>query len=353
MRSRCPRCAMRTSTSTQVRSRSSASAKAALPDLREPVLLEHLLEPLPAQVALQREVVARRAVHGLDHAGGVHRQGAGVEVVHHRFQELIRAGEPGHQPLVLDRQVVVLDGLLHHLLEMVGLPGLRDVGVDVSVVDRLDDRAHVGEAGQDHAHRRGMALPDLGHELDAAHVGHPLVGEHDGDRGLLVEQVERAARVARGEHLVVVLEGEGHRLEDGFLVVDDQDPGQTAHLRLARARRGRAAHHPKERPDFLFAASLASRSSISARTRRRSASRRWRRRSLARARPGPLLGRIAQLAEAAIAPELVLELLFDELDHDRVVEEAQARNLVRDQVLRVREVREAGQHLRLHRCGAA
>ena len=202
-------------------------------------------------------------------------------MVHHRLQEQIRTREPGDQPLVLDRQVVVLDGLLHHLFQVIGLPRFGDVGVDVPRVDRLDDRPHVGEAGQDHAHRRRMPLADLGHELDAAHVGHALVGEHDGDRGFLIEQIERASRVARGEHLVIVLEGEGHRLEDGFLVVDDQNPRQASGLRIARARRGRAAHHPNERPDFLFDASLASRASISVRTRRRSASRRWRSRSLA------------------------------------------------------------------------
>jgi hypothetical protein len=67
----------------------------------------------------------------------------------------------------------------------------------------------------------------LGEELDAAHVRHALVGEHDRDRRLLVEDLERAARVGRGEDLVLAFEGEGHRLEDRLLVVDDQDPGQT------------------------------------------------------------------------------------------------------------------------------
>ena len=38
--------------------------------------------------------------------------------------------------------------------------------------------------------------------------------------------VERVgARSVEVMHVVVVLEREGHRLEDGFLVVDDQDAG--------------------------------------------------------------------------------------------------------------------------------
>ena len=242
----------------------------------------------------------------------------------------------------------MLDGLLHHLLQVVGLPRLGDVGVDVTRVDGVDDRLHVGEAGEDHAHRRRVPLADLAHELDAAHVRHALVREHDRDGRLLVEQLERAARVARRQHLVIVLEGERHRLEDGFLVVDDQDPRQAPGLRVARSGRGRAAHHPKERPDFrrrrvlrLALLDLAAHASpIGVETLAQ---------TLARgARPRPLLGGIAQLAEAAVAPELVLELLFDELDHDRVVEEAQARDVIRDQVLRFREVGEAREHLRLH-----
>src|SRR5690606_4118964 len=56
--------------------------------------------------------------------------------------------------------------------------------------------------------------------------------------------------------------------------------------------------------------------------------------------PGPLLGALAELAELPIAPQLVLELVLEHLDHDRVVEEAEPRHLVRDQVLRIREVRE-------------
>ena len=50
------------------------------------------------------------------------------------------------------------------------------------------------------------------------------------------------------------------------------------------------------------------------------------------------------------APQLVLELLFEDLDHDRVVEEAEAGDLVRDQVFRVGEVRERAEHLGA--CGA-
>ncbi len=96
-------------------------------------------------------------------------------------------------------------------------------------------------------------------------------------------ELERAARVRRRVDLVVVLEREGHRLEDGLLVVDDQDAGAG----------GDVAHHqPSFLPAFLLMAALASRSSICPRRRLRSASSRWLKRSL----PGAAHGRCSAVS---------------------------------------------------------
>src|SRR5262245_11383485 len=64
--------------------------------------------------------------------------------------------------------------------------------------------------------------------------------------------------------------------------------------------------------------------------------------------PGTLLGGVAELPELPIAPQLVPELLFDDLDHDRVVEEAEGGDLVGNQVLGVGEVGDRGEYLLRH-----
>src|SRR5262249_39264200 len=65
--------------------------------------------------------------------------------------------------------------------------------------------------------------------------------------------------------------------------------------------------------------------------------------------PGSLLDRRGETTELPAAAQLVPELFLDELHHDRVVEKAERRDLVRDQILGVGEVRESGEHLVLHR----
>ena len=203
----------------------STAAAAVDAHLLEALVREQVVEAAAARIVREAEVLAHGPVHGADHAVGVERDRARVELVDHRFEEAVGPLQIADQPLVLDRELVVLDRALHHLLQVIGLPRLADVGVDVPVVDRLDDRVHVREAGQDHPDRAGMAPLHLGDELDATHVGHALVGEHHRERSLRIEQIERAARVGRGLDVVVVLEREAHRLEDGFLVIDDQDSG--------------------------------------------------------------------------------------------------------------------------------
>src|SRR5262245_36004432 len=66
-------------------------------------------------------------------------------------------------------------------------------------------------------------------------------------------------------------------------------------------------------------------------------------------RPRALFLRRAESAELPIAPQLVFELLLDELHHNRVVEEAERRDVIGNQVVGVREVRESREHLVLHR----
>ena len=67
--------------------------------------------------------------------------------------------------------------------------------MDVGVVDRPDRGVGVGVGGQQHPLRVGVELAGGGEELRAAHPGHALVDEQQGDRVLAqpqpAEQVER------------------------------------------------------------------------------------------------------------------------------------------------------------------
>jgi hypothetical protein len=186
--------------------------------------LEHVLQRSTARIPLETQPVAGRTVGGAHHTPGVDGDRSGVELIHHRLENHVGVVQVAQQAFVLDGQLVVVDGALHHLFEIRGLPGLGDVGVDVAIVDRADDGVHVGEAGQDDAGGGRLHLEDPGEELDTGHLRHPLVRDHHRHRPLPLEEVERLGGGGGGEDLVFVLEGVGHRLEDRLLVVDDQDP---------------------------------------------------------------------------------------------------------------------------------
>ena len=202
----------------------------------EIVVVEHLLQRSAPHVALQVQEVTNRTVDRLDDTEIVDRDRARIELIHHRFEKEVGSGLHLEEALILDGEVVVIDRPHHQLLELLLLPGFRKVRIDVAAVDGLDDRLHVGEAGEDHSDRRRMALAHLRHELDTAHAGHTLVGQHDRDGRFLVQDVEGAAGVGRGVNLVIVREGEHHRFEDGFLVIDDQNAGEVRHGKTSSSK---------------------------------------------------------------------------------------------------------------------
>ena len=65
----------------------------------------------------------------------------------------------GHQARPLHDQVVLLDRLADHGLQLVGVPGLGDVAEDAPLVDRVDDGLDVGVGGEEQA---GGLRADLG-----------------------------------------------------------------------------------------------------------------------------------------------------------------------------------------------
>jgi len=70
-----------------------------------------------------------------------------------------------------------------------------------------------------------------------------------------------------------------------------------------------------------------------------------------RARTGSLFGGIAQLAESAVAPMFVLELVRNEFDHDGVIEKAQTGHVVGNQIVGVGEMGNRRQHRIAHLLG--
>ena len=137
-------------------------------------------------------------------------------------QPLVGVGQRGGEGHVLGRQRVGLEGASHVDAQALGLPGLLDVAVDSAVVDGAHDRGDVRVAGQHHAHGLGPALDDLLEELDAAHVRHHLVDDHERDV-LALQDLEPLLAGQRREDPVVVLQGHRDRLDDRLLVVDHED----------------------------------------------------------------------------------------------------------------------------------
>ncbi len=64
--------------------------------------------------------------------------------------------ELGQERVLLDDQVVVLDGLPHHGGEEFGVAGLGEIAEDVALVDCIDDGTQVGVGGEKQSRRFGV-----------------------------------------------------------------------------------------------------------------------------------------------------------------------------------------------------
>ena len=125
-------------------------------------------------------------------------------------------------------QVVVVEGLPQRGLQLLVVPRLGDQAVDLAVVDRLDRDVHLRVAGEHHAHGVRMALADHRQQLDAVHLRHPLVRDHDLGR-LVREQAERLAAARGRQHPArLVPEQALHGAQDVHLVVHEEH-GVLAH----------------------------------------------------------------------------------------------------------------------------
>ena len=108
-------------------------------------------------------------------------------------------------------------------LEFIGFPRLVHIPVDMPIIDGLDRRFRVREAGQDDADRLWIAVVNLAQEFDPGHPRHALVRDHNRDRLVLRHDLERLGGIGSRQNLVEIHERKGHRFKDGLLVIDDQD----------------------------------------------------------------------------------------------------------------------------------
>jgi hypothetical protein len=147
------------------------------------------------------------------------------------------------------------------------------------LVDRLDDGADVGVAGEQQADRVGVFAAELGEELDAGRLGHALVGHHAVDL-VVLHDAHPLGGAGGAEDAVVKAEQVLHALDHVRLVVDDEDGVSLGHGRetfLPRRvrfpshnrrrrdpRRGRKAHSEAQPPGRHYAAAEASPKEIGA-----------------------------------------------------------------------------------------
>jgi hypothetical protein len=111
------------------------------------------------------------------------------------------------------------------------VPRLQQVVVEVDDVDRLDRGVGVGVRRQQHpAGQREQVHRGL-EELDAGHLGHPVVGQQQRDRFTtelqLLQRVERLHRVLRPDDAVLLAvptaEVTGDRSGNAGIVVHGED----------------------------------------------------------------------------------------------------------------------------------
>ncbi len=125
------------------------------------------------------------------------------------------------RPLAFLQQVVLFAGLVQDGQQLVGIPRLADVAIDVALVDGVDDGLDVGVAGEQQTDGVGPIAADAAKELDAADVRHALVGHDDVD-WLLVQQAQTIPSAGGAEHAVLAAQQVLQALHHVGFIIDDQ-----------------------------------------------------------------------------------------------------------------------------------
>jgi hypothetical protein len=131
-----------------------------------------------------------------------------------------------------------------HASSSASIPRLEQVVVDVDLVDRLDRGVGVRVRGEQRPPRVGEQVHRLLQEIDAVHLGHPVVGQHHRDPAAaqlqLTQRVQGVGRRGGPDDAVVLAvpaaQVTGDGTGDGGVVVDGQDRGM-AHVSNLRSVR--------------------------------------------------------------------------------------------------------------------
>ena len=128
--------------------------------------------------------------------------------------------------MLLEQPVFALEldqfQVLHHgLFQGKGFPGLGDVAVDLSLVDRVHQVVDLGVAGQNNPYRLGRQKERFPQNVHARRFGHSLVRDDDVD-GPIPQELNGIGTIHRFENPKVSEEGAPQLLEIGDLVVDDK-----------------------------------------------------------------------------------------------------------------------------------
>ena len=215
-------------------------------DQRLAVRGDHHRQPVQVGPGRREQPLALRLVGGVP---AVRHLVAGQELADRRRP---RGPPVPHHPGLRHRPVIGLQpGLQQRVDHRVQLllrrvPRLEQVVVEVDDVDRVDRGAGVRVGGEQDPPGPGVDVHGLLEELDAVHLGHPVVGQDHRDQ--LAAQLDLAQRVQRrgaglGPHDPVLFavppaQVTGYRPGNPGVVVNGQDGGPPAARRGHRASGG-------------------------------------------------------------------------------------------------------------------
>ncbi len=138
---------------------------------------------------------------------------------------------------IAEFEVAPRQGFANHQQDVVVVPGLGDIAVNFSAVDRRDGRADVGVSGQQDAHGVRLQAPHPFEELRPVHAWHSHVRDHQVNRVVGDELQCGRAALGRKDPISLWTEQPPQRIENGRLVVHQQQRG--ARLGGRRIRIGR------------------------------------------------------------------------------------------------------------------
>src|SRR5438132_7652306 len=183
-----------------------------------------------------RVPVVEHRDHSVEQVGGALLHQALEALVEGGQLRVLRLYDRGQLPVLLPQRVGV-ERLAHGTEQLDAVPGLGEDAEDLAVVHRVDGGAEVVRGGEQDADGLGLQGLGLREELRAGHARHHVVGGEYLER-LLAKPVERLGRIGAGDHLVARgLEGALQCMQDGRLIVDDEEAFDLRHFAPAQVPR--------------------------------------------------------------------------------------------------------------------